>query len=169
LSYQDEDTGGFKTAMEDTSANQMSSESAARALVGYSRFIDNKASLYDMSDIELEPVQPVSPPSSSPVVKPSDKPSGKLTGTPQKKRKVKLKKLSPKKITRKTKSIKLRVTKGTKLTLMVKGMRDKTAVAKKSVYTFKKLKLQKSLHRIIFIHGKKKGYENTFIRLTLKR
>ncbi len=160
LTYQDENSGGFKFSAADAAANQMSSESAAQALAAYERYMENKTFIYDMSDLNLIFFTETTIPSNQ----------NKTKGKPAKLKTLVLKKLSPKKITLKTKKIKVKVTKGAKLTFSVKGIKKKTGTAKKTSYTFKKLNLKKAEkgNRIV-IKATKRGYKAKSIRLKIKR
>lgn len=53
LTYRDTASGGFRHVMSD-SVNQMASEQAAYALVAYDRYVKNKNTLYDMTDVNLK-------------------------------------------------------------------------------------------------------------------
>ena len=79
------------------------------------------------------------------------------------KRSITLKILSPKSITAKTKSIKIKITKGSKVSLAAPKLKAKTKIknvtAKSGTYTFKKLNLKKvKKNTVVKITAKKSGY-----------
>jgi hypothetical protein len=69
ISYRDESTGGFRHTS-NGDVNLMATEQAAYALVAYDRYINDKNSLYNMSDVTLK--KPVDNSTDIPTDKPTD-------------------------------------------------------------------------------------------------